>query len=624
MTEEEEKRRTTRHRRRANPATATTSSRSGSTSSLVTTKSVVTAAVVAYGGYQFAQWYWKGTRTPRPQTTTNTGEGNERDEKEDEETERPLEDDLFDLLFHHLPAEEKEKERDEEEQQYQSNATMNPASSSSWLSLLTPSLSTTTTVLSGIATMLWGDRGSRSSIGVGGDQGQGQDQAQSYPRPPPQSRRQGIAQCRYQTRVAFQNCLPTIQGVIEQLTETASYTKELKQLRKQKQVRRRRKVQQQQQQQQQEGEEEKKENTHDAAATATANANDFDFDEDETDDEELLWCDILIETLTRMMVSSYAYTLLLLSLTVQIHSWHAVGAVATAIAEADEASSTATPAAATSTCSVTERWLMRSHQYFLTEGLPLLVNTIRKAIAEEIVVGSCEGSCTEETAVDDATTTTTPTCWETPSQHFVTVHDIEQRLYTQLPHVLDDVSGNTRANRQNRHRRTRNRRHRRRMYRRRNWIRFVLPDENTTETDEDTNTPTHEEASSSSSSSHSKSPVEPVAVFDPIWDICQSPVWEDAQEQILHSLWYNTLRDGKQHTTTHTNKGWGNLFVDVQQQQQPTQEIKQPLATVMARFKKSTSLLFDNDNDDDVIITRMIEKLQKLPTVVELGDISFH
>jgi len=135
-----------------------------------------------------------------------------------------------------------------------------------------------------------------------------------------------------------------------------------------------------------------------------------------------------------------------------------------------------------------------------------------------------------------------------------------------------------------------------------------------------------------------------------MWDICRSPVWEDAQEQVLECLWYRTLRDGNNNDNNHNhvNSGWGSLFqptdgnccddgegidgIDVNVENNDRNNLqhqqRKPLAKTMAQFKKAASVLFDdvskNKIDDNANErTTTIGKLQTLPTVLELGDVSF-
>jgi hypothetical protein len=162
--------------------------------------------------------------------------------------------------------------------------------------------------------------------------------------------------------------------------------------------------------------------------------------------------------------------------------------------------------------------------------------------------------------------------WTRPTQ-FMSVQDVEKLLYRQLPFALKyggtANSGSTGSLG-------------------RSWVRFVLPDEE---------------------------------CFDPIWDVCSSPVWEDALEQILEKLWYKVLRDDD-------TDGWKRLFDCTLETENEMHTGQRPVAKIVAQFKKSSNLLFTGIGKDDATPkssnnTALLISLQKLPTVLELGEVSF-
>ncbi len=124
-----------------------------------------------------------------------------------------------------------------------------------------------------------------------------------------QHRRERILQCRRKTVLAFQGFLPSLKPVLEELTNTSQLTKRLKVLRN--------RWQQMQHKQQQTG---RLQGSNGDSAADSNILQDEDHQND-TDDEELaLWKQIMVETTTRMVTACYiVYTLLFLSLTVQIH-----------------------------------------------------------------------------------------------------------------------------------------------------------------------------------------------------------------------------------------------------------------------------------------------------------------
>lgn len=373
---------------------------------------------------------------------------------------------------------------------------------------------------------------------------QQQERCAGHPRPSSAKiRRQRLLQCRQKTLTAFDNCLPSLQPVIEQLTNTSRYTKELKELRKQN--------------------------------SSNGNESGKDFPRRQKEKEErVLWQRILVETTTRMMVSSYAYTLLLLSLTVQLH-WighrilmeeeNEIGDIDSSHDNNHKYLSQVQEEAQT--------MLMDSHEYMVEEGLPLLVSTIRRAVQAVLL---------SEKDDDDENTGKNGASWTSPTR-FLTQAQIEEALYHVIPEQLNRGGRSTSSSSSSSPPSS--------LYSR-NWIRFVLPDP-----DDDR--------------------------MDQVWDICSSPVWEDAQAQVLERLWFKVLKD----------QGWGRLFEG--EAQEELQHTRQPLAKVIAQFKKASSLVFDDIPGTQNSGTRngssqngsggktLASRLQSLPTVLELGDVSF-
>jgi hypothetical protein len=469
------------------------------TLSLVTT--VATSVAVGYGAYRLAQWYWNDDG--------GDDGGDDNENKKDGNADingaselRPLEEDPV--------AYETGATR--------SNTERSPPStsvSSSWLSVATDWLVDAASSAVSSATIPTQNTRNR--------------QQQPPMRTMPvtgRTRRQRLMHCRQKTVTAFCACLPALQPILEELTSTSRATRQLKELRKQQK---------------------------DFVATKEG---DFETKEMEAAmmmrlqrQQDDLWRHIVVENTTRMMASSYAYTLLFLSLTVQLH-W---------ISGNREALLHDSVGAQSSSTELAQAMLMQSHQYLMEDGIPLLVSTIRRSV-EDILA--------ESTDID----------WAKPTQ-FLTERDIEQLLYHQLPQVLKYGSATARDSTK--------------PVIQRNWIRFVLPDEE---------------------------------CFDHIWDICCSPVWNDAQEQILQTLWYKLLRD-------EDADGWKRLFEQTSEaEQQAAVSLHQkPVAKVVAQFKKSSNLLFAEVHGDTGLVqsepctkrSSLLTSLQKLPTVLELGDMSF-
>jgi len=498
-----------------------------------------------------AQWYW-----------------NEDDESE-EGTEHPLEEDLPSFFAQEERARKHNGNRNGDQESANPPPSTSSTSNYSWLS----------TAAVGVASWL-ADATTAPRVPPGtpvnnnGFAGRSPS-ARSRPQP---TRRQQLIRCRGQTSVAFQTCFQTLKPVVEGLTDSSRQTKELKVLRRRRQALKQREEQPSEQQEN---------GGSDGDGRTSSGATDKEELERELqalqNQEEELWREILVETTTRMMASSYAYALLLLSLTVQFH-WLA-----------STSTSEFHPDSTEEQQREQEDLLMRSHRYFLNEGIPLLVSTVRRSL-ERVLFGGDE---TDE--YEGSTNNNSTSQWRNPSSQFVTSEDVEQTLYRQLPRVLDDIGAVGRQRR-----------------RRRNWIRFVLPDEE---------------------------------VFDPVWDICRSPVWEDAQEQVLGCLWYEILRDGEgihNLKKCDSSQGWGKVFrtngnsnadhsgdngKKLSSKHRQQQQQQQPLAKVMSHFKKAASSLFEeiaNIEDDGrgnslrgELRSKMVGRLQTLPTVLELGDITF-
>jgi len=535
--------------------------RRGPASAVATT---VASAAVAYGAYRLAQWY----------------RGDDDDENEFEAgIEHPLEEDL--------PSYRHPEERDSIGIETRNRNGGESVSSSNDRSPRGDSSSTDRNSSQSGGSTSWLSSTAMGVVGWFADAGLaalvGDGSAKTKRASKPTSRRQQLMRCRYQGRVAFAACFKTLQPILERLTDSSSQTKELKALRRRRQALKA----------VQDGGRQRAESREnggseiDADADADGNSDVEKIKEHERElrllqeREEDLWREILVETTTRMMVTSYAYALLLLSLTVQFH-WLASASGSSPDSEEEHQQQEREK----------EAMLMESHRYFLHEGLPLLVSTVRRSI--QITLFGVEDDDDEE---NEKSVRESSMHWTNPSGQFVSSADIEQTLYRKLPHLLDDlrtVGGGRRR-------------------RRRNWIRFVLPDEE---------------------------------AFDPVWDICRSPFWEDAQEQVLNYVWYKVLRDGEGDGT-----GWAEVFradrtngtiddfrseneVRGNRKTKPRQQPRQPLAKVMAHFKKATSALFEEATEtddgggstnafrDDARKTH-VGRLQTLPTLLELGDVTF-
>jgi hypothetical protein len=254
-------------------------------------------------------------------------------------------------------------------------------------------------------------------------------------------RRQRIVKCREESIKACQTCWPALQQLIMNETNTSSVTRKLKDLR----------------------------------ASQDSHSDD-------------LWKEIYAQTVTRLLSTVYAHTLLFLMTTLQIHH---IGGRMFRKEEIGQDQS----------------MLIESHQYMLQQGLPLLIPIIRRTVQQ--LVGDWE-----------AKTTLTQT----------QVYNLLQKSRHQL-----EYGSNSKYSR--------------------NWIRFVLPD----------------------------------VTVDQVWDVATSPIWEDAQDQILQEAM----------TVAYSITG---------------REEEIPAAKHMAPIKKACQKIAIEENYQMWIA---------LPTMLELGDVSF-
>lgn len=619
----------------------------------------VTAGVVLYGGYRFVKWLYDDNN--------DNGE-NEKEEQLPAAVSSSLEDDIMDLLFRNQSTPKRrgttttteERSREEDHQQKRNSEeeakssppeekSDNNNSSPGFASRIMSSLSdkvldcATSAVLYGASRMISPSPSSLSSTatmvtpdqqGISrGNQKKTQTKRFVAAAPP------NAKTCRRRVRTAFVQCLPTIQRVIDKSTDTSDQTKRLKELRKLKKEKQQMKAaaapHESQLYSQEEGgldQEDEKKNDKDDNDPNESNVNDDlgkkkkdddDHHEDEEDEAmEDLWLDILIETVTRSIASTYIYALLLLSFTVQIHYYSSLWQEGSEQVEEIEKEA--------------EQMLLRSHRYVLNQGLPLLLTTVRKHVEDAVLPPLEEDDDDEDDAIplgnesDEGAAALFCNWGIDPSRQLVTRRDVERALYETVPNLLDDVSG--RSGKQQQHSPRRRQRRRRIPLRyQRNWVRFILPEDDDyyEDADKDEGCVGDGDNDGKNGKKTTKKSVQVVLSYDTIWDICQSPIFVDAQEQLLRTLRYEILRDGCKGINT-TADGWGSLFDNdddddhhrSSSSNKKKQQQQQPLAVVMAKLKKSTtSLLFVKDGSSD---DRTVEWLQKLPTVLELGDVSLY
>ena len=182
---------------------------------------------------------------------------------------------------------------------------------------------------------------------------------------------QSLRKCREELLKAYGTCWPSLQSVIEQSTDTSSRTHELKLLRHKDKDK--------------DKSQESPPQTQDEASSSSS-TNRLRL----LRRQEELWKEIHVETLTRLVSTEYAATLLILSLTMQLH-W-----IGGQVFQRKHSSNyhhhryrhghgRADPAAAAAAApSDPARWaqdvMMESHHYMTHQGIPLLIAAVRRAV----------------------------------------------------------------------------------------------------------------------------------------------------------------------------------------------------------------------------------------------------
>jgi hypothetical protein len=340
---------------------------------------------------------------------------------------------------------------------------------------------------------------------------------------------QGLRKCREESLKAYGTCWPALQIVIDKSTDTASKTKELRLLRRKQQA--------------------AGTTTGAAAATAATPIKESKSRQDQ------LWKEIQLETLTKLISTEYASSLLLLSLTMQLH-W--IGG------QVFQRKQLGTNSRATAV--EEQRWaqevMMESHQYMAQQGVPLLIAAVRRALLSS-------------------------TSQEWTATTFISKSELE-KLLLQIDQQLQNGAGGSSHTR--------------------NWIRLVLPDPTWMEDSDDESTGGDDAAGGA--------PGVKGIVMEALWDLAESPAWQDAQTQTLHIV--------KQHIR---DDGWGRIY----SQSADTTEgapASIPLAKLMAPFKTACSLVAfqppaANEPKIRKVKDSLPQKVQRLATVLELGDVSF-
>jgi hypothetical protein len=196
--------------------------------------------------------------------------------------------------------------------------------------------------------------------------------------------------------------------------------------------------------------------------------------------------------------------------------------------------------------------LKHTYAYFFDKGLLSLVQTVRRSVSHVLA----------DWDVSD------------PSSLNMTQDMVEQALQEIRNVVLYGTSSKQTS---------------RRRRRPRSLLRFLLPPE--------TITMDAEEPYDNDNNDLSQS------ILDETWDLLESPVLEDAQEECLN-VTFDLMRD----------QGYSKLF-------DSDQTTTQPLAKVIAQFKQISNTFYNYE--ESYSSNDYYSSLEKLPCILELGDVSF-
>jgi hypothetical protein len=482
-------------------------------------------------------------------------------------------------------------------------------------------------------------------------------------------RRQRMKRCRQETIQALQGFLPTLGRIVEEQTKTTLETHALKKIRSQ------RRKQQQQQQLQSPG-------TAAAAAASPSGSNKGDWSaaatghdgemsppvtplkDDELDkindcnninsninreQEVQLWNVIKIQSFTRLMATAYAHTVLFLVLTVQVHllgahlwneqllllqqqqqqleqgefSTAAVGAATTV--SSPSSSSAESSNSSNENCDDNYSYqeshryvLLHTYEYFFEQGLGLLIQTVERAV---------------EQVLSD---------WNVLDAAFLHVsHATLDRAIDQIRMVVEELHSTSSSSSNNDEGDpvgggAGGGLAARRRHCPRNLLRFLMPP-TATSSDQKSSYDEHRQGSAvdaaAAGDAKSKDALKVAqAILDETWDLLESPVLKDAQQDCLNAT-FDLLRQ----------ESWGPIFHnettnadDHHHQGEATTTTTRPLAHILTQLKKASSSFYatvnnDNSNQDmatvdvqPIVVNSYCQAMEQLPSVLEVGDVSFN
>jgi peroxin-3 len=283
--------------------------------------------------------------------------------------------------------------------------------------------------------------------------------------------------------------------------------------------------------------------------------------EDRRCEETELWDSIKVKAMTRMIATAYGHSILFLVLTVQVHL---LGG--RLFDEQMKLQTTASSLGADSLASGRMSSYQASHRIVLTRTYEYFFD---KGIA--LLVETVERAVI---AVTGAWDVTSPASMNTTCE----------MLNNAVKEIREIVEG----------------RSRRSSRRPRSMLRFLLPPEQATD------------AAIADDLSQS--------VLDETWDLMESPVFEDAQRDALGTT-FDMMRD----------ESWAKIFKDGPDslpEHASSQYTTKPLANVITKLKATSKTFFDHAQASpfsyNIRSNRYTPAIQRIPTVMELGDVSFN
>lgn len=288
-------------------------------------------------------------------------------------------------------------------------------------------------------------------------------------------------------------------------------------------------------------------------------------DEDRRDQEKDLWNTIKTKALTRLVATAYAHTVLYLVLTVQVHLMG--GKLFEEQAHTSETSSSVGGSLASGRMASYHEShrivLTRTYEFFFDQGIQLLLAAVERAV--DVVVGD----------------------WDVT--HPSSVNTSREKLDTAIQDICQNLEGRTPGRSPAR--------------RPRSMLRFLLPPE--------------QGLGSIVADDMAQS------ILDETLDILESPVFEDAQRDAITST-LDLMRD----------KSWSKIFLETNMPQHaPSSWGVKPLATVVSKLKATSKSFFvatTQANDRIVFqqastsVNLYLSTIERVPSVLELGDVSFN